>query len=62
MADEEVKTVRGKKKIKDRVSIVVCANATGDHKIPISLIGKPKRPACVINRQWYTFYFLQKRA
>ena len=36
--------------------------ATGEHKIPISLIGKPKKPACVMNRKWPTIYMQQKRA
>ena len=62
MPDKDVKTVRGKKKIIDRVSVVVCANATGEHKIPISLIGNPKKTACVMNRKWPTIYMQQKRA
>ncbi len=38
--NEDVSTVRRKKKIKDHVSLVVCANATGNHKRSCSLIGK----------------------
>jgi hypothetical protein len=47
MPNEDISSTRGKKKAKDRVSLIVCANATGTHKIPCSLIGKPKTPACI---------------
>ena len=62
MPDENVTSVRGKKKSKDRVSLVVCANATGDHKIPLCMIGKPKEPACSKNRKWPLVYLNQNRA
>jgi len=38
MPNEDVSTVRGKKKIKDHDSMVVRANATGSHEISCSLI------------------------
>ena len=57
MPNEDVSTVRGKKKIKDRASLVVCANATGSHKISCALIGKAKSPACIKNRVWPVPYF-----
>ncbi len=41
MLDEDISTTRGKKKSKDRVSFIVCANAMGTHKIPCALISKP---------------------
>jgi hypothetical protein len=31
MSDEDISTTRGKKKSKDRVSLIVCANAVGTH-------------------------------
>jgi len=50
MPDEDISTTRGKKKSKDQVSLIVCANAVGTHKIPCALIGKPKAPACIKDR------------
>jgi hypothetical protein len=47
MPDEDISTTRGKKKSKDRVSLIVCANAVGTQKIPCALIGKPEAPACI---------------
>ena len=51
MPFEDASSTR-KKKAKERVSLVVCANATGTHKIPCTLIGKLKSPACINNREW----------
>jgi len=59
MPNEDISTTRGKKKSKDRVSLIVCANAVGTHKIPCALIGKPKAPACIKDRQWHVPYFSQ---
>jgi hypothetical protein len=59
MPNEDISTTRGKKKSKDRVSLIVCANAVGTHKIPCALIGKPKAPACIKDRQWHVPYFNQ---
>ena len=59
---EDVTSTRGKKKAKDRVSLVVCANATGTHKVPCTLIGKPKSPACSKNRKWPVKYLSQGKA
>jgi len=50
MPDENISTTRGKKKSKDRVSLIMCANAVGTHKIPYALIGKPKAPTCIKDR------------
>jgi len=49
MPYEDVSTVRGKKKIKDCISLVVCADATGSHKVSCALIAKAKIPACIKN-------------
>ncbi len=62
MPDEDISTTRGKKKSKDWVSLIVCANAVGSHKIPCALIGKPKAPACIKDRQWPVPYFIQAKA
>ena len=42
-------SVPGRKTSKDRVTIMLCANATGSHKLPILMIGKFKRPRCFKN-------------
>ncbi|KAI6648197.1 hypothetical protein LOD99_12006 [Oopsacas minuta] len=62
MPFEDVSSTRGKRKAKDRLSLVVCANGTGTHKIPCTLIGKPKSPACIKNRDWPLKYFSQGKA
>jgi len=62
MPNEDISTTRGKKKSKDRVSLIVCANAVGSHKIPCALIGKPKAPACIKHRRWPVPYFIQAKA
>ena len=62
MQHEDIGTSRGKKKIKDRVSLIVCTNATGSHKVLETLVGKPKSPACVKNRYWPLQYFNQVKA
>ncbi|XP_065650735.1 tigger transposable element-derived protein 6-like [Hydra vulgaris] len=62
MPTESLVTTRGKKKSKERVTLVVCSNATGSHKIPCSMIGKAARPACIVGRTWPIPYFYQKNA
>jgi hypothetical protein len=47
MPNEDISTTKGKKKAIDQVSLIVCANAFGTHKIPCALIEKPKKPACI---------------
>ena len=51
MPFENVSSTREKKKAKERVSLVVCANATGRRKISCTLIGKPKFPDCIKNQE-----------
>ena len=36
----------GHKKMKERVSLLACANSTGTHRLPILLIGKSQKPRC----------------
>ncbi len=62
MPNEDVSTTRSKKKAKDQVSLIVCTNASGTHKIPYALIGKPKEPTCINDRQWPVLYFNQVKA
>jgi hypothetical protein len=62
MLDEDILTTRGKKKSKDRVSFIVCANAMRTHKIPCALIGKPKARAYLKDHQWLVPYFNQAKA
>ncbi len=59
MLDEDISTIRGKKKSKDWVFLIVWANVMGIHKIPCALIGKPKAPTCIKDRQWHVPYFSQ---
>lgn len=46
--DENENELRGSKKMvdKSRVTLVVCTNTTGSHKLPILMIGKAKQPEC----------------
>ena len=41
---ENVIETRGRKKAKERVSMIVCAKSTGSHKLPCCMVGKPKSP------------------
>ena len=59
---EDVSSTRGKKKAKERVSLIVCANATGTHKIPCTLIRKPKFLACIKSREWPVKYISMNKA
>lgn len=43
---KEEKEVRGFKICKERVTLMVCSNATGSHKIPMMVIGKSQKPRC----------------
>ena len=51
--NEERRQVRGTKaqKVKDRVTLITCTNATGTHKIPLAMIGKAAKPRCFRVRQ-----------
>jgi len=45
---EDRRTARGSKamKSKDRVTLTLCCNATGTHKVPVTMIGKAAQPMC----------------
>ncbi|GBN46096.1 Jerky -like [Araneus ventricosus] len=36
----------GRKKMKDRVTILRCDNASGSHRVKLTLVGKSKKPRC----------------
>lgn len=57
-------TIRNTKdmKLKDRVSIFVCSNATGSAKVPISIVGKPRNPRCLQQKALPVKYFSQRNA
>ncbi len=42
--------VQGKKTQKDRLTLMVCSNATGTSKVPLCVIGKSKNPRCFKNK------------
>lgn len=52
----------GYKASKERVTILVCANATGTHKMPLLLIGKSKNPRCLKDVTVPVIYRNQKSA
>ena len=61
MPNEDVSTVRGKKKSKDQVTLVVCANSNGSNKILCFIIGKSKIPACSVGKLWPIPYCSQHK-
>jgi hypothetical protein len=60
----EVKTARGTKmmKVKDRVTIYVCTNASGTDFYPLSIIGKSAKPHCFRSHSLKLQYYNQKKA
>ena len=46
LASSFEKSADGRKKSKDRVTLNVCSNISGNVKLPIHLIGKAQRPRC----------------
>ncbi|XP_029656933.1 tigger transposable element-derived protein 6-like [Octopus sinensis] len=54
---------QGYKNFKDRVSIMLCSNMTGSHKLKPVMIGKPKMPRCFKNFDYgclVSYYSSQK--
>ena len=49
LASAREKEAPGVKKSKDRVTLLGCVNATGQHKLQPVLIGKYKKPRCFKN-------------
>ena len=62
MPFEDVSCIRSKKKSKERLALLVCANARGTHKISCTFIGKLKFLACIKNRTWSLKYVSQDKA
>lgn len=52
MPNEDTSKVRGKKKSKNRVTLLVCCNATRTKRVPITMIDKAKEPACISGNIW----------
>ena len=46
LASSFEKSANGRKKSKDRVTLNVCSNISGNVKLPIHFIGKAQRPRC----------------
>ncbi|XP_023228602.1 jerky protein homolog-like [Centruroides sculpturatus] len=63
LASRRENTASGYKTSKERVTIMVCANATGRHRLPLLVIGKSKNPRCFKNiRSLPVEYDHQKKA
>lgn len=59
------KTAPGFKFQKDRITAMVCANATGNHRLPLLVIGKSKKPRAFKNLNMNALtvnYYAQKSA
>lgn len=52
----------GYKMSKDRVTVMVCANASGTHRVPLLMIGKSRNPRCFKNVKIPLIYTSQKNA
>lgn len=46
LALKSEKSSPGYKKSKERITILACSNATGEHKVKLAIIGKAKKPRC----------------
>lgn len=56
---------KGHKKSKDRVTLLCCSNASGEHKLPLMLIGKSAKPRALKNVHFESLpvlYRSQKKA
>ena len=55
---------KGVKKAKDRISVMLCANADGSHKLRPLIIGKRWKPRCFkqFNHKLYCDYYANKKA
>ena len=49
LASKRERSAPGYKVSKERVTIMVCANASGTHRLPLLMIGKSKKPRCFKN-------------
>lgn len=65
LASFSEKTAPGFKLQKDRITAMVCANATGNHRLPLLVIGKSKKPRAFKNLNINALpakYYAQKSA
>ncbi|PXF47641.1 Jerky protein-like [Gracilariopsis chorda] len=64
LASEDRKRLRGTKdmKAKARVSVYVCTDSTGLHKVPLAIIGAAKNPRCFRKGEPAVTYFSQENA
>ncbi|XP_044311435.1 jerky protein homolog-like [Varanus komodoensis] len=66
LASKKEAAAPGYKKSKERVTILACSNATGNHKLKLTLIGKSKKPRAfkkLKNRESLPLYYThQKKA
>lgn len=65
LASLSEKTAPGFKIQKDRITAMVCANATGNHRLPLAVIGRAKKPRAFKNLNLNTLpvnYYAQKNA
>lgn len=59
------KAASGHKISKERVTVMVCANADGTHRLPMTVVGKSKKPRCfknVLMKNLPVKYLSQKNA
>lgn len=65
LASVSEKTAPGFKMQKDRITVMVCANASGEHRLPLLVIGKSKKPRAFKNINLNALpvnYYAQKSA
>lgn len=51
------KNLPGRKASEEAVTLILCANASGDHKLPLTVIGKSTRPRCFRNKMKHQLNF-----
>ena len=47
----------GRKASKEAVTLMLCANASGDHKLPLTVVGKSTKPRCFRNKMAHELNF-----
>ncbi|GBM67706.1 Jerky -like [Araneus ventricosus] len=64
MASENEAVAPGRKKLKDRVTILGCANASGSHRVKLTLVGKSKKPRCFknINKASLPLHYMHQKS
>ncbi|GBM01686.1 Jerky -like [Araneus ventricosus] len=64
LAVENEAVALGRKKMKDRVSILGYANASGSHRVKLTLVGKSKKPRCFkkINKTTLPVHYMHQES